>query len=83
MSGDAVAHFGDHTGHFAARNERHRWLDLIEALHEQAVDEVHTGGGDSDSHLARADRNRWTVLDREIGDRTEAVAGNDTHVGRP
>ena len=51
---DAVAH-GHHVArHLAARREGQRRLDLVLALDEEAVDEVHAGGPHGDDDLARA-----------------------------
>ena len=38
----------DHPGHFAARDERHRWLDLVLASGLEELGEGDTGGMDID-----------------------------------
>ena len=74
VGGDTLPHLRHHTRHFTAGHERHRRLDLVEPLHEEAVDEVHASGCDGDAHLPGADRRRWALLDGEVGDWPEAVA---------
>jgi len=49
----------------------------------QRIDEVHATRGDADAHRALAEGRRAALLQHELLDRTEAVAGNDPHGRRP
>ena len=89
---DAVAHrqprhvradLTDPSRDLTARHERQGWFDLIQALHEQGVDEVHASRSDVDAHLARAAPRGRPLFDRQIAQRSERCTRNDTHASGP
>ena len=76
---DAVADRHDVAGHLAARREGQRRLDLVLALHEEAVDEVHAGRPHGHHHLARARLGVGSLLDAELVDGGELGADDGAH----
>ena len=67
------------TGHLAAGHERQRRLDLVQALHEQRVDEVDARRSDVDPHVVRPARqaSRSSTVSSSSG--ANGGARNDTH----
>lgn len=70
-TGDTLTEFGEDADGLAAGHERQRRFDLVEPLHDERVDEVHTCRGDTHAHLARNEFGRRTLLDSELIERGE------------
>ena len=82
----SVAHLWRAGGHdvarnLAARGERQRRLDLVLALDEEPVDEVHAGGPHRDHDLAGARGGVGPLLHHQLVDRGELVADHGAHAG--
>ena len=70
---------GHLAGDLAPGDERRRRLDLIAALADQTVDVVDAGGAHVDDGLIGARRQRLTVLDHEVVERSQLLADDGAH----